>query len=470
MDNLRRRIWFITSLFILVGLLIAVNLFNFARVGNPVAVGAAICKLQFAGADIAQFEKQPEKYIIKAEQGCISFIRIMNQRGWTLKEQKDNRLVFRNTSSELMANSRVQGDFQVIILDPVPRPVKTPLRQITLTAAGDILMHNTQIASGLQADGTYRFDSFFAPVKKLLEEGDYCSTNFEAALAGPEQGYTGYPIFNSPDAISDTMKEAGFDLVVTANNHCLDRGYRGGVRTLEVLHKAGLDTVGTYASLEDSRKFLVKDINGVKVAYLAYTYSTNGIPVPDQHSYFVNMLEPSRVISDIKKVRPYTDIIVLVLHWGVEYNPEATREQKEMALKFFKAGADVILGSHPHVIEPMEVMRVDGVDKFVIYSMGNFISHQRGLERNSGVVMKLKFIKAEGKGTLLKSVSYTPTFSHSYKADGRLQFRVVPVEETINRIQAGKEPYLDQAYLPVLKAVLDGTCRQLGPNHLDLNK
>jgi poly-gamma-glutamate synthesis protein (capsule biosynthesis protein) len=182
------------------------------------------------------------------------------------------------------------------------------------------------------------------------------------------------------------------------------------------------------------------------------------------------MLDRKRIVEDIKAVRPYTDIVVVVTHWGVEYNPEATREQKEMALQFFKAGADIILGSHPHVIEPMEVMKVNGVDKFVIYSMGNFISHQRGLERNSGVVVKLKLAKDMAKGkTVLKEVSYTPTFSHSYQENGRLKFRVVPVEETIKRIQAGQEPYLDKAYIPVLKAVLNDTQHKLGQNNLILN-
>lgn len=303
-----------------------------------------------------------------------------------------------------------------------------------------------------------------------MQEGAYCSTNFEAAMAGPQSGYTGYPTFNSPDAVADTLKQAGFDLVVTANNHSLDRGYNGGVRTLEVLHRAGLDTVGTYASLSDSKKFLVKNIDGIKVAYLAYTYGTNGIPVPSGHNYFVNILDPQRVVSDIKAVRPYADTIIVVVHWGVEYNPGVTNDQKTMALKFFKAGADIILGSHPHVIEPMEVMRVNGEDKFVIYSMGNFIGHQRGLERNSGVVLKLKLVKnLVNKKTLLKEVSYTPTFSHSYKENGRLQFRVVPVEETIKKIQAGQDPYLDSTYIPVLKTVLTSTQHQLGKTCVVLN-
>ncbi|MDD3889401.1 MAG: CapA family protein, partial [Syntrophomonadaceae bacterium] len=153
---------------------------------------------------------------------------------------------------------------------------------ITLTAAGDCLMHNTQIWSGLQDDGTYAFPSFFAPVKDLISEGDYSSVNFETPMAGPDSGYTGYPLFNSPDAIADDIRAAGFDLVITANNHALDRGCQGAIRTLEVLHNAGLDTVGTYENETASHSFLIKDIRGVKVGYLAYSYGTNGLPVPSE--------------------------------------------------------------------------------------------------------------------------------------------------------------------------------------------
>lgn len=334
---------------------------------------------------------------------------------------------------------------------------------ITLTAAGDCLMHNTQIWSGLQDDGTYAFPSFFAPVKDLISEGDYSSVNFETPMAGPDSGYTGYPLFNSPDAIADDIRAAGFDLVITANNHALDRGCQGAIRTLEVLHNAGLDTVGTYENETASHSFLIKDIRGVKVGYLAYSYGTNGLPVPSEHAYLFNFLDKKKILADMQELRPQVDILVLVLHWGVEYHPQPTKEQRAMSVEFLESGADVILGSHPHVIQPMEVIKINGKDKFVIYSMGNFISHQIGQERNSGIVLKIKFTKHFDSGeTFLETVSYTPTFSHSYYENGKKQFRVVPVENTIEKIEAGTEPYMSKADLPVLKAVLKSTRSQLG--------
>lgn len=334
---------------------------------------------------------------------------------------------------------------------------------ITLTAAGDCLMHMPEVNSGLQADGSYRFDTFFADVADLIREGDYSSTSLETALAGPESGYTGYPMFNSPDEISNTFKQAGFDMVVTANNHSLDRGYSGGIRTLRVLRGAGLDTLGTYRDLTESRSFLIKDIRGVKVGYLGYTYSTNGVPIPSGHPEYVNILEKHKVLSDIKMLRPQVDVLILVLHWGVEYQPMPEQDQTAMARDFLEAGADAILGSHPHVIQTMQALQIEGKTKFVIYGMGNFISNQQELERKCGIVLKLKFKKDYSQHeTELIEASYTPTFTHAYNDNGRIHYRVIPIEQTIAKIKQGQDPFMDADDLPLLEAALQSTRSQLG--------
>ncbi|MHB1653815.1 MAG: CapA family protein [Desulfitobacteriaceae bacterium] len=333
---------------------------------------------------------------------------------------------------------------------------------ITLMAAGDILMHNTEIWSGQQSDGSYKFD-FFSSVERLIKAGDYASTNFEAPMAGPESGYTGYPVFNSPDAMADTLKNAGFNLVITANNHIMDRGVGGALRTLDVLKKAGLDTTGVYSSPEAQNILLLKEIRGVRVGYLAYTYGTNGIPVPKDRPYLVNLLDKEKVLKDIASSKSKVDILVLVLHWGEEYNTNATQEQRSLAREFMEAGADVILGSHPHVIEPMEALNIDGKNKFVIYSMGNFIGDQNGLERNSGIVLKLQFTKDfNSNQTTIDSVSYIPTFSYSYMKNGVKKFRVVPIVETIKNIQSGQEQYLKANDISTLEKALSQTRKQLG--------
>lgn len=349
-------------------------------------------------------------------------------------------------------------------IEPPPEPEPEPVVEtITLLAAGDCLMHNTQIWSGQQPDGSYNFDAFFREVQPIIAAADYSSTNFEAPMAGPASGYTGYPLFNSPDEIAATFKAAGFDMVVTANNHILDRGYQGALRTLEILRQTGLDTLGVYASPEASQQFLIRNLKGIKVGYLGYTYSTNGIPVPADKPYLVNFLNRDRILNDINVLRPQVDVLVLVLHWGVEYSPQPTEEQKALAREFCAAGADVILGSHPHVIQTMEVIPVEDRNCFVIYSMGNFISHQRGLERNSGIILQIEFSKnMTANQTKLQKVEYIPTYSHSYYDGGRQQFRVVPIEETISRIEQGEEPYMHRGDIPTLQTVLNHTRSQLG--------
>lgn len=368
----------------------------------------------------------------------------------------------------MMAGWSFYNSHRVMFQDAVaPAPGQSAednKQYLTITAAGDCLMHNTQIWSG-QEGNAYDYNHFFRDIKPYLEEGQLTSTCFEAPMAGAQAVYAGYPQFNSPDEMADAFKYAGFDIIATANNHCLDRGINGALRTLDVLEKRGLDALGTYASAEASRKHLIKEANGIKVGYLGYTYGTNGIPVPERYAYVVNFIDANKILADIKALRPQVDIIVLVLHWGVEYTRTPTPEQKLLARQFLESGADVILGSHPHVIQTMEVIPVAGQQKFVIYGMGNFISHQKGPERNSGIVLKIVFSKDRRTNqTQIDSVSYTPTFSHSYQENSKTRFRVIAVEETINRIQQGRESILSQADIPLLQSVLDDTRKRLGPS------
>lgn len=351
------------------------------------------------------------------------------------------------------------------VVAPAPSEAVIENKQyLTITAAGDCLMHNTQIWSGQDGD-TYNFDHFFKEIRPYLKEGQFTSTCFEAPMAGEQAVYAGYPLFNSPDEMADAFKQAGFDIIVTANNHCLDRGVNGALRTLEVLKNRGLDTLGTYAGLADSKKPLIKEANGIKIGYLAYTYGTNGIPVPETYDYLVNFIDADKIIREIKLLRPEVDIVVLVLHWGVEYTDKPTPEQEQLARIFLETGADVILGSHPHVIQTMEIIPVHGQPKFVIYGMGNFISHQIGQERNSGIVLKVTFCKDLNTDlTQIESISYTPTFSHPYQENGRTRFRVIAVESTINRILQGEEGIFTEQNIPLLQGVLQDTRGRLGPN------
>ena len=451
----------IPALFIITLLL---NYSLFYQAVNPWQLAGAASKLAIHNTDVEPISTNPEQYLVRTVDGIDSFISLMKNRGWTYKEQLGAAIVFIKNGEQLSTVGRMYSRHYMIVSVPNSYALameNTAPETITLVATGDILMHNTVIASGKQSEN-YNYDHLYAPVKHLIEEGDYASVNLESALAGPSSGYTGYPVFNSPDSIATALKNAGFDLVVTASNHIMDRGYQGALRTMDVLRQAGLDTTGTYKSPEEKKTLLIKNIRGVKVGYLAYSYGTNGIALPADKPYFFNSLDKDKVIADISALRPQVDLVVLILHWGVEYSPYPTEQQRKLATEFFQRGADVILGSHPHVIQPMETMQINGHDKFVIYSMGNSMGNQNGVGRNSGVILKLQFTKNYQAGeTTLTGVSSTPIFMHPYHINGHQSFRVVPIEETIRLIQAGKDPYLGADRIPLLQKVLADTKKQL---------
>lgn len=427
--------------------------------GSLLPYASTAWQLETGSADIAAVPGEMEKYMARSTDAMQALTDMMASRGWTFKEQMGAGIIFVKNGVVATVSSRMySGRYMVFsIPEPDQQTVLADAATINLVATGDILMHNTVIASGLK-DGSYNFDHLYAPIKHLLTAGDYASVNLECALAGPSSGYTGYPLFNSPDAIAPALKNAGFDLVVTANNHILDRGYQGAMRTMDTLRQAGLETTGTFKSEQERQSFLIKDLRGIRVGYLAYSYSTNGIPVPADKPHFYNFLDKEQIIKDITAFRPQVDLVVLILHWGIEYSPYPTASQRQMARELFENGADVILGSHPHVIQPMEVMKVNGQDKFVIYSMGNSMGNQNGVERNSGVVLNLQFSKylTENK-TVLTGVNYVPTYIHPYYVGQKRTFRVVPIEETLAAIKAGTDPVFGPEAIPELEQVLAAT-------------
>lgn len=199
----------------------------------------------------------------------------------------------------------------------------------TLVFAGDVMVHDSQIEAAYRPeDGSYSFYSCFEPLKEITARADLAVINLETVLAGEELGYTGYPAFNTPESLARALKEAGFDLVCTANNHSLDRGETGVLKTLEHLEAAGLKSFGTYSSREAREKPLLVETKGIKIAFLAYTYDTNGIPLPENKEYLVNMLDPELIIADIHRVRRRADLVVLYIHWGLEYHREPSRNSR----------------------------------------------------------------------------------------------------------------------------------------------
>ncbi len=307
----------------------------------------------------------------------------------------------------------------------------------------------------------YDFTDSFAEIVPYLQEGDLVVGNLETTLAGEDMYYTGYPAFNSPEALAHNLKDAGFDLVFTANNHCLDRGEKGVLRTIEHLEKAGLGFIGTARSQGERDRFLTITQNGITVVFLAYTYGTNGIPVPQGKEYLVNLMEEELIKADIKKARESADLLVVSLHWGHEYQREPDPKQTKLAEKIITWGADLVLGSHPHVLQPIEFVRTkSGREGVIVNSLGNLIADQIYPYTDSGVIVRLRYSKNESNLSLVE-LTGVPTWIHRYYKDGRLSFRVLPVADAIHNYEEGKDAYLTPANYNHLKKVWEETTSHL---------
>jgi poly-gamma-glutamate capsule biosynthesis protein CapA/YwtB (metallophosphatase superfamily) len=238
---------------------------------------------------------------------------------------------------------------------------QAPASHVTLVFGGDLLMHVALGASVLDpATGRYDFSRIFAPISPYLVEGDLAAADLETVLAGADCGYTNYPRMNSPTDLAAELAESGFDLISTATNHTLDQGWDGLVATADVLDSAGLAHVGSYRSADERTTLLVRDVAGVKVAFLAYADRLNGLPLPADRPYAVSMLERNQVSDDVRRAHAAgAEVVVAQVHWGSEYMHQPSRPQREEARMLLEKGVDVIVGSHPHVVQPIVPMTVD---------------------------------------------------------------------------------------------------------------
>jgi poly-gamma-glutamate synthesis protein (capsule biosynthesis protein) len=340
---------------------------------------------------------------------------------------------------------------------PEPSPYTTEAK---LIAVGDIMMHGSQIKSGYNSQTkTYSYETFFREVKDIFSAGDWVIGNLETTLAGAEAKYTGYPRFNAPAELADAIKEAGFNILTTANNHSLDRNEKGVLKTLENVKQRGLLPVGTAASQEESEEILIVEKNEISMAILAYTYGTNGIPIPKGKDYLVNLIKEEEIVKDILEARQLgADIVTVALHFGSEYQRQPNAQQKQLVEVLIKAGADIILGSHPHVVQPYQIFEVAGeggkIRKAVaIYSMGNFISNQRGNYKDLGVIFEANIQKNFPEETVeIVEVKALPTWVHRYSENGKWIFRVLPLEKVL---AAKNDPLLGAKDYQLLETYLE---------------
>ncbi len=306
-----------------------------------------------------------------------------------------------------------------------------PLR-ITVAAVGDVLTHMPVVNSARNAkDGTYDFRPVFAPVAPYLKSADYAVANLETRLAGAEKGFSGYPRFNSPEQLGYSLRAVGFDLIATANNHSLDMGYEGIVATLDNLDRAALDHVGTYRSSAEQAQPFVVNIEGINVGFVNYTATLNGLVAPKDKQYAVNRLDVEAVVEEAARCRLWgAEVVIALLHFGNEYEREPSTAQREISQELLARGVDVIIGSHPHVVQPIEhVLQYSErkvTDKYVVYSLGNFVSAQRWRYSDSGLVAYIH-MERRGLRTYVTGVSYMPVYVQRSTITGRTTYRVVPV-------------------------------------------
>jgi poly-gamma-glutamate synthesis protein (capsule biosynthesis protein) len=310
---------------------------------------------------------------------------------------------------------------------------------ITLLFIGDVMGHISQIRSAKQPDGiTYDYKPCFDYIRADISSADLAFANLEVTLAGPP--YTGFPQFSTPDALAAACKDAGIDVLFTANNHCVDRGRKGLERTIKILDSLDIPHTGTFLSYSDKRKktpFIIEK-NGFKIALINSTAETNEIPVPK--SNYVNVINIDRLKEDIAKAKSLKpDAVILFFHWGVEKEYEPNAGQLKLAEACFNAGADIIIGSHPHVLQKSILVKDPEGDKFIAYSLGNFLANQKAPKTDGGQMIKLKLQKKDGITTISKA-EYLLTWIYSPGPKLKKKFYVLPCRDFENRPEFFESP------------------------------
>lgn len=331
-------------------------------------------------------------------------------------------------------------------------PSTDNINKINLNAIGDVMAHEPQLnAQHDPKTNTYSFDNNYNYVSKYIQKADLAIANLETTLAGDSIPYSSYPTFNTPDALADALKNAGVDIISTINNHTFDKNDLGVERTLSILKSKNLDVIGTISNALD-KNYLIKEVNEISIGITAFSYGEirdgnkflNGIKVSDNSKDKLNVFDMTNVdnafntINNTLKNINNTDIQVLVIHWGEEYRRTPSEFQTKLAQKLCDSGVDIIIGSHPHVVQPVDMITsTDGNNEtLVIYSLGNFISNQRrellGTPfTEDGLMVDIEITKDNEK-TFISKVNCIPTWVNKYNQNGNIVYEVLPITEKEN--------------------------------------
>lgn len=309
--------------------------------------------------------------------------------------------------------------------------------KVTLMAVGDNLIHNTLIAAGEQEDGSLDYTSLYANIKPEIEKFDIAVIDQETILGGSSFDYTGYPMFNSPWEIGEAAIDAGFDIFNCATNHTMDMGWQGIEKEIEFFsnHKEVVQ-LGVNADETSYDQITYYEKNGITFAMLNYTYGTNGIPLPEDKPWCVNLLEKEKVTKDITEARKHADVVIVFPHWGTENSHDISDYQEEYTKLFSDLGVDIVIGCHPHVIEPVKWVenKETGKKMLVYYSVGNFISHQIELDQLLGGMAQVT-IEKHGEEIEISSAKFVPIVCHYNRGeDGKFKFNVYKLSDYTNEL------------------------------------
>lgn len=297
---------------------------------------------------------------------------------------------------------------------------------LTLTFVGDIMVHGIQLKSTFDSKfNDHRFHQWFRYVLEPLSSSDYTIGNLETTLTNRPDHYMGYPVFKSPESLLDGLKAVGFDLLMTANNHSLDNGIWGVEHTIKTLKNKGIQWTGTSMRGQPPEPIIINE-KGFRLGLISLTYGTNGFSLPPDAPYSVNLLQKERVKALIKPLLDQAlDGIIVYVHWGNEYQRYPSGYQKEWAKYLAESGADWIIGSHPHVIQPEGYIATKRGRTYVNYSLGNFVSNQQWRYSDTGLALTLKLERY--KGQLITHLSHLPIWVDKYTENGQVDFALIPL-------------------------------------------
>ncbi len=338
---------------------------------------------------------------------------------------------------------------------PEPTPVPTPeVHTAKLFLTGDGLIHGAIYKDAFRrGNGTYDFREMVSVLKPIVAKYDLKYYNQESLLGGEELGLYAYPLFNSPQEFGDAMVELGFNMVSTANNHSLDMGETGIQRSLEYWGKQdGVITAGTYLSFEDQEALPVYEVNGITYTFMSYTYGCNGFLPPAGKEYLVNIYpgQEEKICERVRKAKEISDVVILALHWGIEYSHQVSQEQQEFARQLADAGADIIIGNHPHVIQPVEWIG----NTICFYAMGNMISAQETVTKQTGMIAGLTITKTTDHGETTIQLSALKTdLTYTYFAN-HINFKIYLYSELNDSILPGWENYYEE-HKQIIRALDD---------------